>query len=719
MKLFKKKRTLTNILFWALTLSFPGTAPLFFHSLSAQQPAPPPQAQQEEQQRQEQRRRLFDNYRVLGYFLNLPDNLFNGTVTGTFTGTFTQADLLKIEDHFIAAVIKVKLAEALVKEKKYPQAETLLMSLAPQGPPPAFLEMKIKKLHLESLYSQQKYALFIQRYDAAPVMDNLHTQLLYLNCLSKTNAHREAFELFKKLFLQNRLKPFSDLISPADLARFLQKLSYDDWFQKFKYLAEKNFFSEFLKEKQYVNAGQLLDLFYAEFYYKQKQYTKTEKYLASVESPKLLGWKQKLLIKIELRSRNYEGILENLEKLKDDKALYAEVLFDAAGILLIQHETNLSLTLFEKYSAFMEAEEAEKSAGKTIPDANYWRALWTSAWLHYRANNKEKALPYFEKGLQADSDTYKIANTYWYHRLKNPDAPPISQPSPMEEFPFTYYYAKTRTQQSAPQVNDNGLKRFAALINGPQGPGFLQLLAQLKSLLDNGLADESFDFVQWAKIHEKLTDPEKNTFKIIESILYLKKGDFFHTFVAFRDNFPGYQGLRLPKFLSAIYCPTRYETPVDTYCKQYNLDRYLVLALIREESFFKPDVVSPARANGLMQILYGTARTIAQKQGLRIKKWDLYNPGINIRLGTDYLRELLDKYNNKLHLALAAYNAGDYRVDEWLQRFGNVPEDEFIEMIPFTETRNYVKNILRNYYYYRFYYSKKEAGIKETRYNEE
>lgn len=685
---------------------------MFSQSPAAQTPpTPAPQSPQEEQQ-QEQRRNLFDNYRVLDYFLKLPYNLFDGTVPGTFTETFTQADLLKIEDPFIAAVIKVKLAESLLKDKKYSQAGTLLMSLAPQSPPPAFLELKIKKLVLEILYFQQNYSHFIRQYNAAPITDNLRSQLLYLNCLSKTNADREAFELFKKLFLQNQLKTFNDLISPTDLARFLQKLSYDDWFQKFKYLAEKNFFSEFLKEKQYVNAGQLLNLFYAEFYYKQKQYTKAEKYLASVDSPKLLRYKQKLLIKIELRRNNYEGIPDKLEKLKEDKALYAEVLLDAAGILLIQHETNLSLTLFEKYIAFMEAQEAEKAPGKTISDPNYWRILWTAAWLHHRGNHTEKALPYFEKGLQADTDAFKIANTYWYHRLKNPDAPPISQPSPMEAFPFTYYYAKTRAQMENPQVNDDGLKRFAALINGPQGPGFLQLLAQLKSLLTNGLMDESIDFVQWAKTGEKLTDSEKNTFKIIESILYLKKGDFFHTFVAFRDNFANYQGLRLPKFLSAIYCPVRYETLLDTYCKQYNLDKYLVLGLIREESFFRADAVSPARANGVMQLLYSTAKDVARKQGIRIKKWDLYNPNINIRLGTDYLKGLLDKYNNKLHLALAAYNAGDFRVDEWLQRFGNVPEDEFIEMIPFTDTRNYVKNILRNYYYYRFYYGKKGAGFR-------
>ncbi|MDQ1355049.1 MAG: Transglycosylase protein [Acidobacteriota bacterium] len=683
--------------------------------------AQPPQAQQEEQAQQVQRRNLFNNYRVLGYFLKLPDTLFiklpdtlvNGIVPGIFTGTFTQADLLKIEDPFIAAVVKVKLAESLLKDKKYSQAGTLLMSLASQEPPPAFLEMKIRKLVLEILYFQQNYTRYIQQYNsanAAPVTDDLHTQLLYLNCLIKTNADQEAFEHFKKLFLKNQLKAFSELISPADLGRFLQKLSYGDWFQKFKYLAEKNFFSEFLREKQYVNAGQLLNLFYAEFYYKQKQYKKVEQYLNSVESPKLLPYKQKLLIKIELRRNNYEGILEKLEKLQVNKTLYAEVLLDAASILLIQHETNLSLTLFEKYIAFMEAREAEKSPGKTISDQNYWKALWTAAWLLHRGNRTEEAVSYFEKGLRADSDAFKIANTYWYHRLKKTDAPP--QPSPMEEFPFTYYYAKIRAQQSEPQANDIGLKRFTALINGPQGAEFLQLLAQLKSLLSNGLIDESIDFVRWAKTQDKLTDSEKNTFKIIESILYLKKGDFFHTFVTFRNNFENYQGLRLPRFLSAIYCPTRYETLVDTYCKQYKLDKYLVLGLIREESFFRADAVSPARANGVMQLLYSTAKDVARKQGIRIKKWDLYNPNINIRLGTDYLKGLLDKYNNKLHLALAAYNAGDFRVDEWLQRFGNVPEDEFIEMIPFTDTRNYVKNILRNYFYYKFYYGKKGSGVR-------
>jgi soluble lytic murein transglycosylase len=191
---------------------------------------------------------------------------------------------------------------------------------------------------------------------------------------------------------------------------------------------------------------------------------------------------------------------------------------------------------------------------------------------------------------------------------------------------------------------------------------------------------------------------------LIESILYLRQGNYAMAFISFRDNFQCYRCVRLPRFLSQIVLPVKYTELIDQYCQEYKLDRELVFALIREESFFRPDAVSPANANGLMQLLLETARQVAYSHRMKVFRRDLFDPEINIRLGTEYLRNLLDKYNGKLPLALAAYNAGWERVDEWMNRFGTVKDDEFIEMIPFTETRNYVKNILRNYFYYRFYY---------------
>ncbi|MCP5104818.1 MAG: hypothetical protein GY950_15640, partial [bacterium] len=315
---------------------------------------------------------------------------------------------------------------------------------------------KKTKLHLQTLYLQQKYSQFLERCDAHPNTGNLQIQLLRINCLSKTNEDEKAFELFKKLFLKNRLNPFNRAIASRTLNRFLQKLSYDDWFRKFQYLARRNLFSEFLKERRYIKSPQLHNLFYAEFYYRQRRYSSVLKRLASVKSPKLLDHKKKLILKIEIRRRDYSNIFPVLEELEDEPSLYEELLFDAASILLIHRQLDLSLSLLSKYINFMEVQKAVNR-----PGSNYWKALWLSAWIHYRENREEKALRYFEKGLRSGSDSYKMASTYWYHRLKETDADDAA--SQIARFPFSYYYAKT----AGPGPDDGiaGLKRFITLIN--------------------------------------------------------------------------------------------------------------------------------------------------------------------------------------------------------------------------------------------------------------
>ena len=123
---------------------------------------------------------------------------------------------------------------------------------------------------------------------------------------------------------------------------------------------------------------------------------------------------------------------------------------------------------------------------------------------------------------------------------------------------------------------------------------------------------------------------------------------------------------------------------------------------------FRHNIISPAKAKGLMQLIDTTANMTARKMSIRLRRNDIYKPEINIRLGVAHLKELLDKYNGKIYLALAAYNAGSHRVRQWLKDFGEFKEEKFIEMIPFSETRNYVKNILRNYFYYKYYYNPDE-----------
>jgi soluble lytic murein transglycosylase len=135
------------------------------------------------------------------------------------------------------------------------------------------------------------------------------------------------------------------------------------------------------------------------------------------------------------------------------------------------------------------------------------------------------------------------------------------------------------------------------------------------------------------------------------------------------------------------------------------LDPFMVASLIRQESEFNPGAVSNANAYGLMQLLPQTGRTVART--LRVRRFQtatLLSPTTNLQLGTRYFRELVDRYNGRLEYALAAYNAGANRVDTWLAAGNFKDTEEFVESIPFTETREYVQAIMRNAIIYRRLY---------------
>ncbi|WP_299593066.1 transglycosylase SLT domain-containing protein [uncultured Microbulbifer sp.] len=130
--------------------------------------------------------------------------------------------------------------------------------------------------------------------------------------------------------------------------------------------------------------------------------------------------------------------------------------------------------------------------------------------------------------------------------------------------------------------------------------------------------------------------------------------------------------------------------------KKTALDRYLVLAVARQESHFSHDAKSHAGAMGLMQLLPSTALATARKAGVPYRRsWDLLNPNTNISLGSYYLNSLLKRFDNNRFLAAAAYNAGPTRVSRWLKDTDKkLPFDVWIETIPYSETRKYVQNVL-------------------------
>jgi len=139
-----------------------------------------------------------------------------------------------------------------------------------------------------------------------------------------------------------------------------------------------------------------------------------------------------------------------------------------------------------------------------------------------------------------------------------------------------------------------------------------------------------------------------------------------------------------PKWLDRIRYPLRYEQIVRGHAKNYDLDPALVAAVIYQESKFRADAKSNSGAIGLMQLRPETAEGIAIRTGgARFRVSDLYNPEINVRYGSWYLRHLLDKYGDEKD-ALAAYNAGQRNVDEWRAEGKG---------IQFPETRAYVDRV--------------------------
>jgi soluble lytic murein transglycosylase len=158
----------------------------------------------------------------------------------------------------------------------------------------------------------------------------------------------------------------------------------------------------------------------------------------------------------------------------------------------------------------------------------------------------------------------------------------------------------------------------------------------------------------------------------------------------------------LPVEYWRILFPQPYWSTIKSESSKNGLDPYMVASLIRQESEFNPGAISPANAYGLMQLLPSVGRSMAKEEGIHhFHTDDLLNPETNIRLGTRYLRQTLNKFNSQPEYTFAAYNAGDNRVTDW-QSIGNYSGmDEFVESIPFTETREYVQAIIRNEQIYR------------------
>ncbi len=165
-----------------------------------------------------------------------------------------------------------------------------------------------------------------------------------------------------------------------------------------------------------------------------------------------------------------------------------------------------------------------------------------------------------------------------------------------------------------------------------------------------------------------------------------------------------------PAFWQLLF-PLPYEKDLVRSAGEQSLDPYMMAALIRQESEFDPQALSAKKAYGLTQVEPATGRALARRVGIkRFSNRSLFQPAVNLKLGACYLRALLDQWGGKWEETLASYNAGKSRVNDWITWNQYREPAEFVESIPFTETRDYVEAVLRNATVYRQLYASRRSG---------
>jgi soluble lytic murein transglycosylase len=196
-------------------------------------------------------------------------------------------------------------------------------------------------------------------------------------------------------------------------------------------------------------------------------------------------------------------------------------------------------------------------------------------------------------------------------------------------------------------------------------------------------------------------DPDSDLWSALaEAQIYANYGETYRALRALKRALPYATTASIDSIPLAywhILYPEPYWDTIRAESAKNNLDPYMVASLIRQESEFDPSVISYANAYGLMQLLPSVGKAMAREEGLsHFQTFQLLDPEINIRLGTRYLRQMLDHFGGVEEYALAAYNAGDNRVTDWQSAGPYQGLDEFVESIPFTQTREYVEAIERN-----------------------
>lgn len=384
--------------------------------------------------------------------------------------------------------------------------------------------------------------------------------------------------------------------------------------------------------------------------------------------------------------------------------LVRDMLVDLPTDAWSEEALNLLATYYLTEDQDDRAEEAFAQLVERFPGGRYAeRAYWKAGWYAYRAGRDDAAIRYFEAGAARipRADT-RPAWLYWSARAHERQGR-LAEAAARDQLVLADYQNSYYGRLAARRLGNRALP--AARV--PLAPAPVSAGVPTEALIRELVAAELFDDAEreiryaqrvwgdgaalqatlaWVNHRQGLNLVSWDRFNRLRGAINQMKRAYPQYIAA--------GGEHLPADALGVLFPLDYWNLIQQYATEHSLDPYMMAALIQQESTFTADVKSAANAYGLMQLIPAAGRQYAKKVGLgRFSIRLLTQPEPNIRMGMAYFKDLSDRFGGA-HFAIASYNAGPHRVSRWRTEKPDLPDDEFIDDIPYPETQNYVKKVL-------------------------
>jgi len=648
-------------------------------------------------------------------------------------------DYLVLQDH-----IFYYMAKSLFSQEKYDQAEEYYLKLIKNYPDSIWTEIASLEyadmfcIREDYMTAENEYGHFRTAFPHSSYMPYCLFQLAF--CQEKNGKKDLAFKNYKKIWLNYPSNEYSEIAWEN-----LNKLAEDSSIEPFIptanqiYNRGKIFFDIYhynsaLDEFNKILQGDYLNNLSLELhskalfkkgmcYFNLRDYNQSKYYL-------LLSYEKSPSGSLADDSLYYIGrALTNLDLTGDAISYYQKLLklfpnsnycddalYRAGRIHFFKEDFQNAASYFQRISS-------DYPGGDKLPDA-----LWELGWIRYRSADYSAAETTFSNYASLyKGTTLEEKGLFWQAKCcqklgDNNKAAELYQK--IIDLNSYSYYTFASGEMLAEMNKEVQIKRINTQLN-PENPQIAGIIPDIYSILEEDSYIEGseinhinkaiellkLEFFNSASLEIKAgsSEIEENPVRILEiATLYMKSNNYANSINIIGKNLKQLKsGLNEPytDYLYYLYYPYGYKEIVKKYSSQYNLDPLFTLAVIKQESNFIPDAVSYAGAQGLMQIMPATGKGIASQVGISNYNINLLlDQDINIRMGTFYLRQMLNNFDQNMIYCLGAYNGGPGRMSDWISRQGNMDIDEFIESISYEQSREYIKKVMGNYYFYQMLY---------------